>query len=603
MNYFLDCSWLDELQHKVSGANLSVKHLIPDVDMFRAFENYEPKNNVKLDQRLEKAPLEVLIALWYVQRDDTLRCGRDVEFVIRKMKYIWGYDEEIDFSYVLSLSRCRLEIDYLVSRMFERIRSTEERSYIFASDLMTPDVIHRLFPALIFVTGAKGSDLHRPFQLFGRRDVDFQFILPRTAIPAQWCDGRLCNANEMSYVLKLTHKRTPCCSFLFTGDIGPDNLDCIIGRRSRPSSIQALLEEIPDDLRSQCPTVPRPTSKELSREEDQFFRENRLALRAIGVVYAPHHGSDRSTRIISYLMQQHRPPSAVIVNSAVWPPDNIPDRSMWEITPRSHAHPAHFICYGSIDGKNVRLTKKSVYVTECAPGGAFWAYSDGCSIWLYLAHREIPNQSSTEVGFIPITPVVRTPEAFTKRRIRTLARLVRETVNDGSLAQYGPCLSDPEWGLFSLFPTDEDASEDRIGAILRESPFAYLARRNSQIQILRGIVLKAQELAKGEIPSPNLTFSGEQMMKLAQAVAAHPKEGFRGFTSEGEADPESFDGHCLHKYVQNHIIELSPIVGLSESPIYHPISYGTDRLEKHYRKQMSITDLARNTERAPAGNT
>jgi hypothetical protein len=231
------------------------------------------------------------------------------------------------------------------------------------------------------------------------QNTEFSFVLPKV----YKCTG---NPNQCSFFLRIDHNYNAKCSFLFTGDAYKSNFDGIIGAVHNSAHARLLHNAIDPKYRTSF-TLQRDT------EPDEFFKRNRRMLQGVGVLFHPHHGSDSngSQDIPSYLLGLKNPPAACVISSFVERSDHNPPGSSIRMVPKNVAHPLHTVTFwrggkrgDSTASKDFKFTDRRIYVTEAAPGGAYWFRSTGDDIELFNAYKNsfAGRDGECHIGFCSI---------------------------------------------------------------------------------------------------------------------------------------------------------------------------------------------------------
>lgn len=193
---------------------------------------------------------------------------------------------------------------------------------------------------------------------------------------------------------------------MFTGDAYKSNFDNVVGYVHKNFHARLLHNAIDSRYRASL-RVEQYTNM------DEFFKNNRRLLQKLGVLFAPHHGTDSngSQDIPSYMWGLKNPPATCVINSFVEGSDHNPVVSSIRMVPRDKEHQLHAVTFwrGGKRGdtnasKDFKFTSRRIYVTEAAPGGAYWFRSDGEIIEMYNAYRRsfFGENSEDNIGFQPI---------------------------------------------------------------------------------------------------------------------------------------------------------------------------------------------------------
>ncbi len=439
------------------------------------------------------------------------------------------------------------------------------------------------------------------FTIFSNEEIKFQFILPNKCPSPKWINDNLINANEFSFLLKISY-RNPLCSFLFTGDAEGINITNIIGEIDQSRLVQAFLALLPSSKREIHEDVANfLIEQNHGKDEDLLFRINRASLNGIGTVFIPHHGTDtaNSQRVVEYLLDRQLPPASFIVNSVVVPKDNLPHRSTFEIIPRDILHPAHYIVYHNGDSKRIKLTKKRLYVTETAPGGVFWQISDGDNIYQYNAYREDPDDINTDIGFFPITAIKNIPGdclLYIVKRIQDNSQRFVPLMNSKA-EDILRNLADDEWRLFAIlkiygesFFTDNSILLRILGETLEDyktnfcreimdifNIFLWKEEQVGEFVAELRNYIKGNELYNSFIKSRK----DEDLLSLKQAVM--------NFLIGHSNFEHLFGGRGLYDYIINHIVRFSSSFRFQKEDVIFPMCLGTYREEKAYEKELILS--------------
>lgn len=223
------------------------------------------------------------------------------------------------------------------------------------------------------------------------RGTTFEFILP----VKEWKTAD----NTCSFFLKVCHSSADC-SFLFTGDAEGQNLDHITGHVYKEEHSDTLWKVISPEFK---PFIQRSALSPDKALEGMLYKENRRALRNIAVAFAPHHGTGTkgSQTVLSHLSNLKYPPALFVVSSVVTGKDQNPPESTIRMVGKAPArHGPHAVTFHKGDQMDYKFTRRRIYTTEAAPGGAYWFKSDGKHIELYSAY---PNEHNLgDIGFLSI---------------------------------------------------------------------------------------------------------------------------------------------------------------------------------------------------------
>lgn len=247
---------------------------------------------------------------------------------------------------------------------------------------------------LFFVTHDvrdKNDEIYKPIFDDIFTGTTFQFILP----VKKWNVAD----NTCSFFLKVCHGSADC-SFLFTGDAEGQNLDHITGHVYKEEHCDALWEAISPEFK---PFIQRSALSPDKALEGMLYKENRRALRNIAVAFAPHHGTGTkgSQTVLSHLSNLKYPPALFVVSSVVTGKDQNPPESTIRMVGKAPArHGPHAVTFHKGDQMDYKFTRRRIYITEAAPGGAYWFKSDGKQIELYSAYPK--EDASGDIGFLSI---------------------------------------------------------------------------------------------------------------------------------------------------------------------------------------------------------